>query len=146
MRRPGRGARGDWAVGFGVSAMTHGDPQEPLNTLGRRIEEAQRAAGSPAGQRGNQPQSQFASALAFGWRIGLELMVAVAVGTGAGWALDRWLGTRPWGMIVLFFLGVAVGMLNVWRAVTGAGMAVGFRQQQQAARTTKDGWKDEDED
>jgi ATP synthase protein I len=124
--------------------MTHGDPQDPLNALGRRIEEAQRAAGSPAGQRDDRARSPFAAAMAFAWRIGLELMVAVGVGTGAGWAIDRWLGTRPWGMIILFFLGVAAGMLNVWRAVTGAGMAVGFRQQRQAARTAKDGRKDGD--
>jgi ATP synthase protein I len=124
--------------------MTASDPRDPLKGLGHRIEEAQRAAGSPAGQRDQQAQTPFGAAMAFAWRIGLELMVAVGVGTGLGWALDRWLGTRPWGMIVLFFLGVAAGMVNVWRAVTGAGMAVGFRQQQQAARTAKDGWEDED--
>jgi ATP synthase protein I len=121
--------------------MTHGDPRDPLDNLGRRIEEAQRAAGTSAGQREGQAQTPFAAAMAFAWRIGLELMVAVGVGTGAGWAIDHWLGTRPWGMIVLFFLGTAVGMLNVWRAVTGQGMAVGYRQQH-AARTAKDGRKD----
>jgi ATP synthase protein I len=121
--------------------MTHGDSREPLDNLGRRIEEARRAAGSPAGQREDQAQTPFAAAMAFAWRIGLELMVAIGVGTGAGWAIDRWLGTRPWGMIALFFLGTAAGMLNVWRAVTGQGMAVGYRQQQ-AARTAKDGRKD----
>jgi len=124
--------------------MTQGDPQEPLNHLGRRIEEAQRAAGASTGQRSEGPQSSFGSSLALAWRIGIELLVAVVVGTGIGWAIDRWLGTRPWGMIILFFLGVAAGMLNVWRAVTGAGMAVGYRQQQQAARAAKDGRKDGD--
>ncbi len=41
--------------------------------------------------------------------------------------MDKWLGTRPWGMVVFFFLGVAAGMLNVYRAVAGMGGAVGFR-------------------
>jgi ATP synthase protein I len=57
--------------------------------------------------------------------------------------LDHWLGTKPWGMIGLFFLGVAAGMVNVWRAVTGQGMAVGYRRQQEKA-PAKDDWDDED--
>jgi ATP synthase protein I len=124
--------------------MTHGDAPEPLDNLGRRIEEAQRAAGSPQAGRGKDAQTPFAAAMAFGWRIGIELFVAVAVGTGIGFVLDKMLGTRPWGMIVMFFLGTAAGMLNVWRAVTGAGAAVGYRQQQEAARGAKDGRKDGD--
>jgi hypothetical protein len=31
-------------------------------------------------------------------------------------------------MIVMFFLGVATGMYNVYRAITGQGAAVGFRR------------------
>jgi ATP synthase protein I len=70
-------------------------------------------------------------------------VVAILVGTAIGWAFDRWVGTRPWGMIVMFFLGTATGMVNVWRAVTGAGMAVGYRQQQDAAAPRD---REEDED
>jgi ATP synthase protein I len=29
--------------------------------------------------------------------------------------LDRWLGTRPWLMLVMLFLGFAVGVMNVLR-------------------------------
>ena len=29
-------------------------------------------------------------------------------------------------MVVFFFIGSAAGMMNVWRAVTGRGMAAGF--------------------
>lgn len=49
-------------------------------------------------------------------RIGIEMVSAVAVGTGIGWLLDEWLGTRPWLMIPLFLLGSAAGILNVYRA------------------------------
>jgi len=68
------------------------------------------------------------SDLARGLRIGLELVVAVAVGVGVGLLLDKYVGTRPWGMIVGFFLGVAAGMVNVYRTVAGLGMAVGYRK------------------
>ena len=72
-------------------------------------------------------RSVLQQGLGLGFRIGIELVVAVVVATGLGWAIDRWLGTRPWGMIVLFFLGVAAGMLNVYRAVTGISGPVGYR-------------------
>ncbi|CAO3443320.1 ATP synthase protein I [Azospirillum largimobile] len=50
------------------------------------------------------------------------------VGVGGGLLLDRWLGTAPWGLIVMFFLGAAAGVLNVYRAVTGFGIAAGYRR------------------
>ena len=40
--------------------------------------------------------------------------------------LDKWLGTTPTLMVVFFFIGSAAGMMNVWRALTGRGMAAGF--------------------
>ena len=63
-----------------------------------------------------------------GLRIGVELVVAIVVATALGWGLDRWWGTSPWLTIVLFFLGVAAGMVNVYRALTGVRMAVGYRR------------------
>jgi ATP synthase protein I len=33
-----------------------------------------------------------------------------------GWLLDYWLGTTPWGLVVLVMLGFAAGVLNVMRA------------------------------
>ena len=114
-----------------------------MQELGRRLDEARRAQrGAREAQQKGVPPS-FGSGFALAWRIGIELVVAIAVGTGLGWAVDRWLGTRPWGMIVLFFLGAAAGMLNVWRAVTGQGMAVGYRRQQET-KPAKGDWDDED--
>jgi len=81
-----------------------------------------------------------------GLRIGLELVVAVVVGTGLGWAIDWALGTQPWGTLVLFFLGVAAGMLNVYRAVTRIGGAVGLGQRDIAARTPPPASPEWDED
>jgi ATP synthase protein I len=69
------------------------------------------------------------------------------VSVALGWAIDRWLGTRPWVMLAMFFLGVAAGMLNVYRAVSGAGGAVGLRRGEggDAGTATAPGkWDDED--
>ena len=47
--------------------------------------------------------------MALAGRVTTELVAGVVVGTFIGWAFDNWLGT-----------------MNVWRALTGRGMAAGF--------------------
>ena len=64
--------------------------------------------------------------MALAGRVTTELIAGVVVGTFIGWALDKWLGTTPTLMVVFFFIGSAAGMMNVWRALTGQGMAAGF--------------------
>jgi len=121
--------------------MSDGRPTDPLARLGEEIDKAraQRVRAQPvAAERSNLQQG-----LGLGFRIGIELVVAVAVATGLGWAIDRWLGTRPWGMIVLFFLGVAAGMLNVYRAVNRISGAAGYRKPGETAAATNK-WDDED--
>ena len=49
------------------------------------------------------------------FRLGTELVAAVGVGTIIGFILDTWFDTKPWLIIVFFFLGAAAGMLNVIR-------------------------------
>ena len=50
------------------------------------------------------------------FKLGAELVAAVAVGTIIGFILDSWFDTKPWLIIIFFFLGAAAGMLNVIRA------------------------------
>ena len=50
------------------------------------------------------------------FKLGTELVAAVAVGTVIGFILDSWFDTKPWLIIIFFFLGAAAGMLNVIRA------------------------------
>ena len=50
------------------------------------------------------------------FKLGTELVSAVAVGTIIGFILDNWFDTKPWLIIIFFFLGAAAGMLNVIRA------------------------------
>jgi ATP synthase protein I len=93
-----------------------GEPATRLNDLddrlrrlrGRAPDEVERkaASGAPA------PQSAYG----FAFRIGIELVVALAVGGGIGWLLDRWLGTLPLFLLVFFVLGAVAGLLNVFRA------------------------------
>ena len=50
------------------------------------------------------------------FKLGTELVAAVTVGTIIGFILDSWFDTKPWLIIIFFFLGAAAGMLNVIRA------------------------------
>jgi ATP synthase protein I len=47
-----------------------------------------------------------------------SLFAAVVSGLGLGWLLDRWLGTRPWLMVVGIVLGAAVGFYEFVRATS----------------------------
>ncbi|HJT07439.1 MAG TPA: AtpZ/AtpI family protein [Stellaceae bacterium] len=128
--------------------MDERDTRDPLRDLGQRLDAARRGQGRPAsGAPSDSGVSEARAALSLGLRIGLELVVAVAVGLGIGWAFDRWLGTRPWGLILFLFLGIGAGMLNVYRAVSGMGMAMGYKstnQRSAGAAKQVDGSDDED--
>jgi ATP synthase protein I len=77
--------------------------------------------------KGPSPHAQLpTNGLALAGRVTTELLAGLIVGTGIGWALDQWLNTTPMMMVLMFFLGAAAGMMNVWRALTGRGMAAGF--------------------
>jgi len=64
-----------------------------------------------------QEQDEFRKGLAFAARVGMELVVATMVGVFLGYLLDRYLGTRPWLMVVGLVIGAVAGFLNVYRFV-----------------------------
>ena len=49
------------------------------------------------------------------FRLGTELVAAVVIGTIIGFILDNWFGTKPWFIILFFFVGVVAGIVNVIR-------------------------------
>ena len=126
--------------------MSEGGPPDPLARLGERLDKARaRRGGEPAARPDNAGLQQ---GVGLGFRIGIEFVVAIIVATGLGWAIDSWVGTRPWGMIVMFFLGVGAGMLSVYRAVAGIKTPVGYRRLDEGMageKPPKDKW-DEDEE
>jgi ATP synthase protein I len=96
--------------------MSEDRPPERLARLGAEIDKARRdRLRQEAPGRVAPPQG----ALGLGFRIAVELVASLCVALALGWLLDRALGTRPWGLIVFFFLGAAAGMLNVFRAAKG---------------------------
>ena len=57
-----------------------------------------------------------AASLGKALKISTELVAAVAVGVTIGFLLDNWFGTKPLLIIIFFFMGVAAGILNVFRS------------------------------
>ncbi len=60
----------------------------------------------------NQNSSSFGAA----FKLSTELVAAVAVGTIIGFILDKTFGTKPWLIIIFFFVGVVSGIINVIRS------------------------------
>jgi len=58
-------------------------------------------------------EAKRGSFLGNAFKLGTELVAAVVVGTIIGFILDSWFDTKPWLIIIFFFLGAAAGLLNV---------------------------------
>lgn len=74
--------------------------------LDRRIAAAKEAEQRLSGER---PVNE-GKAESRGWAVGVEFVGAVLVSAFIGYLLDRWLGTKPWLMIVFLLLGFAAGL------------------------------------
>ena len=57
-----------------------------------------------------------AASLGKALKISTELVAAVVVGSTIGFILDNWFDTKPLLTICFFFMGVAAGILNVFRS------------------------------
>jgi F0F1-type ATP synthase assembly protein I len=49
--------------------------------------------------------------------VGLSFVLAIVMGFGGGYLLDGWLGTSPWLTFLGFFVGIAAGVVNVYRVM-----------------------------
>ena len=47
------------------------------------------------------------------FKLSTELVSAVAVGTIIGFILDKTFGTKPWLILIFFFVGVIAGITSV---------------------------------
>ncbi len=108
--------------------MQDDSPPPSLEKLDEDLRAAQakrRNAKPDPGERGK--------GLAFAMRIGVEIVAALIVGVAIGYFLDRWLGTKPWFLLLFFVLGSAAGFMNVFRVVGGLGGQVGYRGKSETA-------------
>lgn len=105
-----------------------GDDNTPpsLDDLEERLDAARRRR--TGGRSTGRDDAPAESGVSLAFRIGVEMVSALAIGVGIGLLLDWWLETRPWFLVVFLVLGAAAGVLNVYRATRGFGLAVGYRK------------------
>ena len=58
-------------------------------------------------------KKQNSSSIGAAFKLSTELVAAVAVGTIIGFILDKTFGTKPWLILIFFFIGVIAGITNV---------------------------------
>jgi len=89
-------------------------PDARLELLDERLDRLQQAEAKRTAKR--QPDVNYQAG-----QLVLSQLVGCPLGGGiVGWLLDRWLHTRPWLMLVMLFLGFAVGIWNVIRISNAA--------------------------
>ena len=64
-------------------------------------------------KKSNISKQSSSSNLGIAFKMSTELVAAVVVGTIIGFILDNWFGTKPWLILIFFFVGVIAGIMNV---------------------------------
>ncbi len=81
----------------------------PKNSLKTRLEIAKSKVYKKNLYKDKNPPSSIGTA----FKLSTELVSAVAVGTIIGFILDNTFGTKPWLILIFFFVGVIAGIINV---------------------------------
>ncbi len=97
-------------------------PESDLDARRRALEsklaalERDRSTGAvPDGRTAQEP-----SGLVKLFRFSADFVSGVIAGAMIGWLVDRFAGTRPWGLIVFLLLGFATGIYNLVKSAQRA--------------------------
>ena len=82
-----------------------------LDTLDERLQRARKEEAVRSGEVRDKGEDDSN----LGNRVLAELIGGMAGGALIGWVLDRFLGTSPWLLLVLLFLGIVVAFRNIIR-------------------------------
>ena len=84
----------------------------PKNSLKTRLEIAKSKIAKRNLYKDKEPPSSIGTA----FKLSTELVSAVVVGTIIGFILDKTFGTKPWLILIFFFVGVITGIINVFKS------------------------------
>jgi ATP synthase protein I len=88
-----------------------GEGDARLSSLEERLQDAHHAEAVRTGNATKPPSKGYSQ----GNRVLAELIAGPAGGALIGWVLDYWLGTQPWALLLLMFLGIIVAFRNIFR-------------------------------
>ena len=98
-------------------AMEEPDLKSPedarLTSLNQRLRQAQLEEAARKGRPDAARSQQLVRSV--GQRLLYDLVGLPFGGGLIGWLLDRWLGTAPWIMLAMLFLGFGLAVRNVMR-------------------------------
>lgn len=109
-------------------------PDKALASLDQRL-----GAAEAAQARKVSPDTH--AAMAQGYRFVGEVVGGVLGGVGLGWLLDRFAGTRPWGVIGGLLIGAG---FSIFAAVTAAARSSKIEMERQAPAPSVSDDADED--
>ena len=81
----------------------------PDNQFKTRLEIAK----SKLSRKNQNKDKDRPSSIGIAFKMSTELVSAVVVGTIIGFILDKTFGTKPWLILIFFFVGVIAGISNV---------------------------------
>ena len=81
-------------------------PKDPFKT---RLEIAK----NKVSKRNLYKKKDNPSSIGTAFKLSTELVSAVAVGTIIGFIFDKTFGTKPWFILIFFFVGVVAGISHV---------------------------------
>ena len=84
----------------------------PKNSFKTRLEIAKNKLSRKSLYKNKQSPSSIGTA----FKMSTELVSAVVVGTIIGFILDKTFGTKPWEILIFFFVGVVTGIVNVFKS------------------------------
>ena len=84
----------------------------PKDSLKTRLEIAKNKLSKKNLYKNEEAPSSIGTA----FKLSTELVSAVAVGTIIGFILDKTFGTKPWLILIFFFVGVIAGIVNVFKS------------------------------
>lgn len=85
-----------------------------LDALDERLHRARTEEAVRSGEARDKGEDDYR----LGNRVLAELIGGMAGGALIGWVLDRLLGTSPWLLLALLFLGIVVAFRNIIRIST----------------------------
>ena len=92
--------------------LKNNDQLPSLESLQVRIDKAKSLA-----DEGNDDTISTQKTTGAAMELATGLFAGCAIGGAAGYFIDRWLGSSPIGLIIGFFLGFAVGLMNLIKKV-----------------------------
>ena len=88
-----------------------------MNNEIHKIKELKDKIGHIENRQLSKSKIKTKSNASFGFKISTELVSALVVGVGIGLIVDKYLGTKPFGLIIFFIFGAFAGILNIYRVM-----------------------------